>query len=238
MKDFSASKAALLRACRFPFRDGTPTEDTRGRSANQGDEFHREMAPIVDSREGQIPDRATKWLERRMIQATAWVAKNHVKGWRAERAFAYHPVTGQSRSLGYNIDRKYAEHGKLPTEIGGSADISVLVGDTVYVWDWKTGRTIGAGAQAQLELLGLMAAKATGAWNARVIALHVTETTVDDSASWLLDDVALWRVAEQLRADVSDVDDAWPVFGSHCDNCYCGARAHCELYQLHRKESA
>lgn len=241
MKGVSASKAALLGACAYSFRDSTIIVDSKGRAAVQGDEFHREIAPIVETLTGEIPAKATKWLERRMIQGTAWVAKNHVAGWRTEVAYAYNPTTGEGRILGYNIGREYEKHGLKPGELAGSADIAVLSGETVIVWDWKTGRTIGAGAQAQLEWLGLFAARATGAWHAKVIALHVTETGVIET-EWFLDDVALWRVAEQLRIDVNAIEDAWPQPGSHCDNCYCGARANCEPYQelsqLHRKEAS
>lgn len=227
----SASRAALLGACAYPFREGSPWEDKPGRGAIQGDEFHKLMVPIVRTLDGAIPGKASKWLERRMVHAMSWVTTNAVSGWKAEAAFAYDPHAGTGRLLGYDIGREYEKHGKLPHEIAGSADIAWLSGDTVEIRDWKTGRTIGAGCESQMEWLALFAARAMGAWYARAVALHVTETGVVET-EWFFDDLQLWRIAEQIQIDVNAIEDAWPTAGSHCDNCYCPSRAGCDLYQL------
>ncbi len=241
MKGVSASRAALLGACAFPFRDPTIIVDTKGKSAEMGDDFHHSIAPVVDMTVAPVSKPiTTKWLRLRLEQAAVWIDANRIPGWRAEVAYAYNPQTGAGRVLGYNIGREYAQHGLLPGEIAGTADIAVLSGDTVVVWDWKTGRTIGAGCEAQLEWLALFAARATGAWHAKAVALHATETGIVET-EWFFDDLQLWRIAEQLRIDVNAIDDAWPVPGAHCENLYCGARANCEPYQLtqlHRKDSA
>jgi hypothetical protein len=216
--------------------------ETKGRAAEQGDDFHQRIAPVVDVTL-PVVDKAitTKWLRSRLEHAAYWIGENSIAGWRAEVAYAYNPQTGKGRTLGYNLGREYEKAGLAKGELAGSADIAVLSGDTVVVFDWKTGRTIGAGAEAQLEWLALFAARATGAWYARTVALHVTESGVFET-EWYHDDVSLWRIAEQLKIDVEAIDDAWPTPGSHCENLYCGARANCEpyqqLFQLHRKEAS
>ncbi len=234
----SASKAALLTRCAYAFREGTPWVEERGRAAIQGDDFHQRMAWVVDATILQVTRPVTtKWLRERLEHAHAWVEANRVPDWRAEVAYAYDPQTGVGRVLGYNIGREYDKHGKLPHEIAGSADIAWLSGDTVVVADWKTGRAVTDSVWPQMEWLCLMAARATGAWHARARVLHATDYGVVESER-SFDDVALWRIAEQLRIDTNAIDDAWPVTGEHCDQMYCPARAGCELYQLSKKERA
>ena len=300
MKGVSASKAALLGACAYPFRDATVVVDTKGRSAIQGNDFHQRIARVVDDTVPAI-DKAvtTKWLRERLLRASEWIAAHRERAWmleeaearltalesavaalkpidvgdlnsewanfvvllrasewiaahrerawmleeaiwRAEVAYAYEPATDIGRILGYNIGREYEAHGLRPGELAGSADVEVLRGGIVDVYDWKTGRTIGAGAEAQLEWLALFAARATGRAHVRVVAVHVTETGVTET-EWFHDEVSLRRIAEQMRIDVAAISDAWPTPGSHCENLYCGARTSCEPYaltQLHRKETA
>lgn len=232
----TASKAALLGACAYPFRDGVPCVEERGRSAINGDRFHVAIAPCVGdpTKEPTDPGRSLKWLEARLEHAMTWIRANRQPGWRAEVAYAYNPQTGAGRILGYNIDRKYEEHGLLPGELAGTADIAWLGGDTVVVYDWKTGRAIGDSVWAQMEWLCLFAARATGAWHARAVVLHATDYGIIPLER-PYDDVELWRIAEQIRIDVAAIDDAWPVTGTHCDACYCPARAGCDLYQINRK---
>lgn len=234
----SASKAALLASCAYPFRESTLWVEEQGRSAINGDRFHKAIAPVVEGgKRAPETGRTLKWLEERMAHAMAWVDANRAPSWRAEVAYAYDPQAGTGRILGYDIGRRYDEHGKLPHEIAGSADIAGMEGETVVVFDWKTGRSISDSVWFQMEWLCLMAARATGAWHARAVVLHATDYGIVPSER-TYDDVALARVAEQLRIDVSAIEDAWPVAGSWCDAQYCPARAGCDLYQLGKKESA
>lgn len=234
----SASKASLLAGCAYPFREGTPWLEERGRAALQGDDFHQRMAPVVDPTLPTV-DRpvTTKWLRERLAHASAWLNENRATTWRAEVAYAYDPQSGKGRILGYNIGREYEKHGKLPHEIAGSADIAWLSGDTIVVADWKTGRAVTDAVWPQMEWLCLFAARATGAWYARAIVLHATDYGVIETEK-SYDDVELNRIADQLRIDADAIEDAWPVAGPWCDGCYCPARAGCDLYQLGKKENA
>lgn len=234
----SASKAELLARCPYAFQGDTPWVKGRGRAAMMGDDFHTRIAGTVDA---QVPTVlkpiTTKWLRERLEHAQAWIAENQVGGWRAEVAYAYDPQTGEGRILGYNIGREYEKHGKKPDEIAGSADIAVVRGERVIVWDWKTGRAVTDLVWAQMEWLCLFAARATGAWHAKAVVLHATDYgVIETSRSY--DDVALWRIAEQIRLNTNAVEDAWPTPGPHCDACYCPARTGCDLYQLTKKENA
>ena len=232
----SASRAALLDGCAFAFREGVPWDETTGRSAKQGDEFHQAIAPVVDASIETLPFQpTTKWFRTRMEHAAAWVAEAYVPGWRAEVAYAYDPSTDTARVLGYNIGREYTKHGALAHEVCGSADIEALDDtDAVRVWDWKTGRSVTDAVWPQLSWLGLFAARAHGRKRAIVVPLHVTDLGVNDVMSSTLSENMLRETAERIKGRLSVVADAWPTPGSHCDACYCPARAGCDLYQARK----
>ena len=233
---FSASKAGLLRACRYPFRDGTPCVDERGRAAINGDRFHKAIATYIETGVRPVETgRTLKWLEDRLDHATAWVDQHRRPEWRVECAYAYNPQTGDARILGYNLGRNYEAAGLTRDEIAGSADLVWLAGDTVVVVDHKTGRAITDAVWAQMEVLCVMAAKAHGAWHACARIWHATDYGIVEYERHF-DDVALWRAAEQLKIDLAEVPDAWPTVSETCDTGYCPARAGCELYQLTKKE--
>lgn len=235
---FTASKASLLRSCRFPFRDGTPCVETRGKAAIEGDEFHKRIAAVVDPA-CVAPEKpvTTKWMRERLVHAMVWLDENRVEGWRAEEAFVYAPQTGVGRPLGYNIDRQYDAAGMRSDEIGGSADISHLEGDCAVTWDWKTGRFISESTWAQMDTIALMSARARGAWSARATILHVTAEGVT-ATTREYDDIALWNIAQQLQRDLAEVPDAWPEVSEACDLAFCPAREGCASYQMVKKENA
>ncbi len=234
----SASKAALVARCGYSFRGDLPCVDERGRSAINGDRFHKAIASYIQTGVRPVETgRTLKWLEDRLDHATAWVDARKDSGWKVEMAFAYDPQTGESRILGYDISRKYEEHGLLPHEIGGSADLVWMSGSTVVVVDHKTGRAISDSVWPQMEWLCVMAARALGAWGARAVVWHATDYGIVEYVK-SYDDLQLWRIAEQMRIDIAAVADSWPTPGLHCDALYCSARAACDLYQLQRKESA
>lgn len=232
----SASKAALLAKCAYAFREGTPWLEDRGRAAINGDRFHRAIASYITTGVRPVETgRTLKWLEERLDHAIEWCTQNVPAGARVEVAYAYDPQTGVGRILGYDIGREYEKHGKLPHELAGSADIAWMSGDYVVISDWKTGRAITDAVWPQMEWLCVMAARAMGAWGATAQVLHATDYGIVMTQR-TYDDVALWRIAEQLRIDVDAIEDAWPAAGDHCDTCYCPARAGCDLYQLTKKE--
>lgn len=253
----SASKAALLSKCAYAFRDDVAWTNERGRSAINGDRFHRAIAPYVDTgkrheygsevkaiktKDGAtayvlVAERPLKWLDDRLEHAYAWCDRHRVPGWRAEVAYAYDPLTGEGRVLGYDIGREYEKHGKLPNEIAGSADIASFDDTTVTVWDWKTGRAIPVTVWSQMEWLSLFAARATGATRAIARVLHVTDYGIHITEQ-TYDNNDLLGIATRIQRDIESIADAWPTPSAACDSLYCPARAGCDLYTLTRKHTA
>lgn len=237
----SASKAGLVHACGYSFREGTPCVDERGRSAINGDRFHKAIASYIQTGVRPIETgRPLKWLEDRLDHAIAHVDARQAGeggGWKVEMAFAFDPRTGQSRILGYDLSRKYKEAGLLPHEIAGSADLVWMSGETVVVVDHKTGRAISDSVWPQMQWLSVMAARALGAWGARAVIWHATDYGIIEYEQ-TYDDVALARIADGMRADIEAVPDSWPTPGLHCDALYCNARAACDLYTITRRETA
>lgn len=228
----SASKAGLVHACGYSFREGTPCVDERGRSAINGDRFHKAIASYIQTGVRPVETgRALKWLEDRLDHATAWVDERKGAGWKVEMAFAFDPRTGQARILGYDLGRKYKEAGLLPHEIAGSADVVWMSGETVVVVDHKTGRSISDSVWPQMRWLSVMAARALGAWAARAVIWHATDYGIIEYEQHY-DDIELARIADGMRDDIAAVPDSWPTPGPHCDSMYCSARAACPLYQI------
>lgn len=158
------------------------------------------------------------------------------QGGRAEVAFAFNFVTGEGRELGvlksardYKIDQT--------CEIAGTADLVGLVGDSVHIYDWKTGyRALTPAKQAwQLKLLALAASRAYNVSSADVAFLRLGDEgkLFPDRASF--DAFDLMRIEQDLvelmarleetaaRADAGEQLDV--AMGDHCH--YCSAKPHC-----------
>lgn len=231
MKGVSASKAGLLPLCQYPFRDGTPWEETKSVAADKGNLFHAAVAGIVDPEIQVTSLKGTEWLLKRLTKASAWLdAQAFPSPPVAEIAFAFDWSTGTSRVLGKNIGRKYRQHGKTDDEIAGSADFLVVHDGTVTVYDWKTGKAVTESVWPQMEWLGLFAARAYGATRAVLRPIHVTDFGIEDGLVRELDASGLARVAESIRRDVAAIPDSWPEPGPHCEDQWCPARKHCALY--------
>lgn len=236
MKGVSASKAGLLPHCQYPFRDGTPWEYTKSAAAEKGQRFHDAIACVVDE---DIPKptgiKGTGWLLDRMKVATAWLdSQTFPTRLHAELAFAYDPETGAGRILGKNIGRRYKEHGQKPHELAGSADFLFVHEGTVYVYDWKTGKSVTDSVWAQMEWLGLFAARAHGVEHVVLRPLHVTDYGIEDSMVQELFASQLAMIAADIRRDVAAIPDSWPEPGPHCDEHWCPTRKSCGLYQIRK----
>lgn len=237
MKSCTASKAALLAHCAYPFRDGVKWTETRGEAAIKGDNFHQAVASLVDETIPKPAVKGTKWLLDRLKHAQDWIDRNYVRGWRAEEAYAYDPETGTSTMLGHNIGRAYEQHGRKPGELAGSSDIAWINGTRVFGADWKTGRFVSDHVWFQMGWLSLFQARHYGVTEATTIVLHVTESGVNElRRDFGRDD--LRRIEDDLRAQLRAVPDAWPTAGDHCDACFCPVRPDCEVYAIRRKVPA
>lgn len=239
MTRVSASKAGLLPHCQWAFRETTPWEYTTSRAAEQGNQFHAAVAAIIDTDIQYGAVRGTKWLLDRLNQATRWLdAQEFNNPPSAEVAFAYDPATGKSRILGKNIGRKYREAGKADHEIAGSADFVVVESGLVTTWDWKSGRAVNDTVWPQMEMLGLMAARAYDAERVVLRPLHVTDYGVEDSMVREMGPDELDALAERIKRDVAAIPDSWPEPGPHCDEQWCPSRKFCVAYQDMKKKIA
>lgn len=141
----------------------------------------------------------------------------------AEVAYAMGP-DGTVRVLGYNIGRAYDEHGAGPHDICGSLD--VVADDRVI--DFKTGQPrVAARDSWQLRFGAVVADVLRGEFH------YVSE------AGRVKVDRADWEPGER-HADMELLLDLAirkqkgktpPVYGSHCDELYCPARATCGKYR-------
>src|SRR5208283_3261210 len=105
-----------------------------------------------------------------------WCKANLPAGASAERAFCYSPAFDEARELPRLEHRDYSDAGTGET-VAGTADLVWIEGETVVIADWKS-TSEGApevDATAQLEWLALMAARAYGYDQARILTLKVTE---------------------------------------------------------------
>ena len=226
----TASKVGLLSFCGWWARPEAEWTYTTSSAADRGTRFHKRIAgyALTGVRETVEDDIAQEYAH-----ACQWVDELPVA--RAdlgvEVAFAWDPATDEAKVVG--TDRDYSQaQGRLC----GTADLVLLVGSTVHVWDWKTGD--GTGAGPQLRALGLMAARAFGVESATVAALEVRASGVTEVAREELDAFALAGVAGELAEQLAAIEAAEPQPGSHCGELYCPARLSCPLGQTAIAETA
>jgi hypothetical protein len=142
--------------------------------------------------------------------------------WEAEIPMAYSPNSDTARRLPADArGRRYAVE---PGEIAGTVDaIRVAANGWATVVDWKTGEdfaglTADASTNAQLRGYALMAARAHGVENVRVVVARITpagvRTTTHD-----LDALDLADAAATLKALVERVPTSHPSPGAHCRRC-------------------
>lgn len=181
-------------------------------------------------------------LARVWANLEAWLVENAAAAWVSEIAYALDPAAGTARILGRGIDRKYEEHGGLPHELWGSADIVWTDGETLFVRDIKTGRSPAESHRAQLAGLGLAAWLTPREQYAELLGYPVRSSPVAvDAAVIRANEVGVEELdcvtyeADELRAILAETKRVWcepserMVGGPHCT--YCPARKHCETGQ-------
>lgn len=222
----TASKVGLLAYCAWWARPEAKWDTTTSKHADRGTRFHAAIARYVDG--NFAIEKVEDDIRDEYAHAVEWVAKqcSVEVSWGVERAFAWDPSTDTAEALDI-IDRQYRPTSRLC----GTADVVLIRGDTLEVYDWKTGS--GADAGPQLRALGLMAARAYGVSNGvstvRVAALEVSKSGVVEVCAETLDEFELAGVAGDLAEQIAAVDTAEPKPGSHCGELYCPARLTCPL---------
>ncbi len=199
-------------------------EDVAGPAADAGTRLHLLAEQFATTGATTLPigeDIAARWEHLR-----AWLAK-----WRAstegqvrlvETAWRLDVFSGAIQGVPRSAGRDY---GHMLTEVAARLDLGAVYGNTVDVWDIKTGYEAPCAAESgQLKTLALLAATAFAAASAIVHIVHVRDDGVSvDTAEleqWDLDAHEL-----MLRQALASLPTAQPQPGSHCK--WCPARTVC-----------
>lgn len=159
-----------------------------------------------------------------------WAASRewgHVLG---EVAIAIHEVTGDVRILGFDIDRKYKEHGATDEEICGSVDIVSWVNGELVVYDWKFGwnRKLSRYKNPQIRTYAAALSKLLNLSYVVTCLVVVNE----DGVFPYIETVPREECDEIIRGllDLNTeltLGDPQPRPGPHCGEKYCSLRATC-----------
>jgi hypothetical protein len=255
----SMSRASLALHCPWPFAEGRiPPSGNKTYAAFRllGHTFHGCVAKYINDGEldpvgvitslgipGDLQENVAKILSMHPWSHAEEIIKAHPLA-RAEIAYAYDPVTNTARKLGEDIGRAYEEHGLLPHEVPGTADVVWLEpdedtqrrDDIVVVHDWKV--VFGSGAHVpppelnyQLHTLALCAMLVSGTKRARVqvciLDEHGNSYVRAHNLTRFEAMVAMKRVLKAAASGVS----AEPNPGKHCIDHYCPMLALCPAVQ-------
>ncbi len=151
---------------------------------------------------------------------------------RTERAYAYDPQMDEARVLPAAYHRDYRDC--KPWEIPASNDVewTVLSGSRVVVIDWKTGfrGADPAAENAQLALLCLMAARASGAKDAVGYIAHVDDEGNVSATETYYSAQQLDQLAALLADLPAQIAEAQPSPGDHCETKFCKLRGICPAH--------
>jgi hypothetical protein len=183
------------------------------------------MATAINTADASKAPTGSEAIAHRLIEAKAT----------AEVAYAYDPAKDSARVLGVNIGRNYQ---LKPGEIAGTADVVMVNGDCVTVYDWKTGhKALPHPSESwQLRALALAACRTTGAGNAIIgygrvadeeAPVLVTDTMDCFDLDWFAGELfGLLAAADRALKDYTE-HNMLPRLaeGPQCD--YCEAFAFC-----------
>lgn len=232
----TASKIGLATACSFAWSPHAPRwpKYEQSAAADLGNAVHAVAESIMggDGHPAVVAETAAyvapiiaarEELLRRVGTLDAAAPYAHV-----EAPIAFDCVSGRARELPAVAHRDYSA--ARPTEIVGTAD-AVLVGQSVIVADWKTGR----GARDtrtkdtwQTLFLGLAFARSRGLDTITIALVHLEPG--DYWIDWhTLDAFDLDDIEDTIRAMYAELSAAQqtPKPGPHCSSQWCPIRASC-----------
>jgi hypothetical protein len=226
----TASKAALLGKCQAWARgDAEWHEGPRDEDSERGVRLHslgESIIKIEDWPPGYEPEGDELVMARHL---GSWIFNNRKPSWNSEVAFAWLPVLDVGRVIVLEKHRGYAGVA-LEGEMCGTADIVSVEGDTVHIYDFKTGWDIQYAPQ-QLRALALFAARAYGLERAAIHCVHVQATGVTVTGSseeeGILDMFDLQAIAGELAELTGAIETSTPNPGDHCAELRCPAIAMC-----------
>jgi hypothetical protein len=218
VSDFTISSASTLMGCRFPFRHDAmaPPQAAPDADCELGREVHNCAAKYINNSDApELLDAATHPV---WACARAWILANWKATWQAEPAYAWNVTEDTARAIGVDIDRKYALHGKLPHEVGGTLDVRSLEGDTVYVYEFGTGHDVSH-KHEQLRLQCAVAALAHGCTRAVGQLVRFAADGAYPSQPVEFDEFELAAIRGEFAEYLSEVEGSEPTPGEHCGRC-------------------
>lgn len=206
---FTPSSADRVAAC--PASAVLPQRyEPAGPAAERGTRIHADYANAVDALAPVVT-----------ALPFDWSAERHV-----EVGYAYDVRQDTGRVLGYRLERSYPPVG--PTELKGSADLT-LVGDRdATVVDWKTGHTRGYAWQPRIYALAAARAHRVPTVSTALVYLDASPVEIVRET---YSPFGLARLAKDLRALVARVAEATPndvTPGDHCK--WCPAKHACPAW--------
>jgi len=238
---FSASKAALLAKCRYPFREAEEmdrwgdSEDSRfGRALHKCGEVwvktHTYPDVVLIAREYDVEDQLPRMLR-------VW---KHMLAWL--ETFVGNDAAFAELKMAVDLEKRRAwavttagvrDYGdlKAPFQFGMTLDLlmpggSALVGaDMPLILDWKTGHT-SEGYWGQIGLNALAVAWCFGVSQVRGGLLHATEDGVSHHVR-TFKPLEIEAIASDTYDLLDEVGNAAPNPGPHCTELRCGAFGRC-----------
>lgn len=204
---WSPSSADRVKAC--PASAVLPqTYQPAGPAAERGTRIHTQQADAVDALDPHV-----------VALPFDWTATRHV-----EVAYAYDLAEDTGRILGYRLERRYPP--VSPTELKGSADLTLTTPTAATVIDWKTGHT--RGYQWQTRVYALAASRAHRVSSVETALVYLDANAIDRERFGAFALAAIRRdvVALQSRIERSDGTDVSP--GDHCR--WCPAKPACPAW--------
>lgn len=188
-----------------------------GPAAERGTRIHEAQADAVDALAPHVT-----------ALPFDWTAERHV-----EVAYAYDTACDTGRVLGYRVGRRYPPVG--PTELKGSADLTLVSPRRAEVIDWKTGYTRGYVWQPRIYALAAARAHRVSTVDAALVYLDAAPVEVESERFTAF---GLAALARDVRATVRRVDDAEAIVqsggtpdvtpGDHCK--WCPAKHACPAW--------
>lgn len=233
---FTGSSLERVRIC--PASEALPHVRTITEYMERGNAIHAFLAEVgsigIEEAISHVPEEFREACRSVDLERLPQV---DAAGYAAEVAFAYDVELGTAYELGRNLNRAYPT--LRDSEVPLTVDSVALCtdGESVGVWDYKSGRSFVPRAirNAQLALGALAACRTFGRTRAEVAIVHIP----DDGQAWfdraVLDEWTLDAFAASLRpvaAAVREARERWAAqdipnvtAGEHCR--YCPATVHC-----------
>lgn len=207
-------------------------DEEKGEPANKGTELHAFLENCLTiGRENALKQVPDKYVNACLAIDISLLPAGQPDEWSAEVIYAYNWKTGTCRVIQSDVPR--SQWNLTEFEIPSVSDVNGVRGDTIWTYDYKTGRKASEPAISnyQLKLLGVSSATAFRKSTARVGIIQISDDAdpTFDHAEFDEFDLALIKgeirqVMEKAQRAVDEYEAGrMPklAVGSHCTYCPC-----------------